>query len=88
MFRFRYLFPLLLAVLTAIITSSVLAAPKKSSVSLNDGREIPQYVLSYASDQNIDVNTAIQRLALQDLAGDLDAELSRNEEDIYAGLWV
>lgn len=86
MFRFRYLFPLLLAVLTAIITSSVLAAPKKSSVSVNGEGEIPQYILSYASDQNIDVDTAIHRLALQDLAGNLDAELSKNEEDTYAGL--
>lgn len=42
MFRFRYLFPLLLAVLTAIITFSVLAAPKKSSVSVNGEGEIPQ----------------------------------------------
>jgi hypothetical protein len=65
-----------------------LAAPKKSSVSVNDGREIPQYILSYASDQNIDVDTAIHRLALQDLAGNLDAELSKNEEDTYAGLWI
>lgn len=88
MFRFRYLLPLLLAVLTAIITSSVLAAPKKSSVSVNEGDEIPKDVISYASDQKIDIDTAIHRLALQNLAGNLDAALSGNEEDTYAGLWV
>jgi hypothetical protein len=88
MFRFRYLLPLLLAVLTEIITSSVLAAPKKSPFSVNEGDEIPKDVISYASDQKIDIDTAIHRLALQNLAGNLDAALSGNEEDTYAGLWV
>jgi hypothetical protein len=88
MFRFRYVFPLLIAVLTAIIASTVMAVSKKSFDSVNDGYEINKDVKEYASDLNIDLDTAIHQLALQELAGNLDAELSRKEADTYAGLWI
>ena len=88
MFRSRYLLPLMMAVLTSIMVSSVLAAPKKSSFSVNVSDYLQKDVISYASDQKIDIDTAIHRLALQNLAGNLDAELSKNEENTYAGLWI
>jgi hypothetical protein len=88
MFRFRFLLPLLMTTLTAIMVSSVLAAPKKSPFSVNKGDEIPKDAISYASDQKIELDTAIYRLALSNLAGNLDAALSGNEEDTYAGLWI
>lgn len=42
----------------------------------------------YASDLDVDLDTAIYRLKLQEIAGELDAELATKEADIYAGLWI
>jgi hypothetical protein len=42
----------------------------------------------YASKFGVDIDTAIHRLMIQDLIGDLDAELSANEASTYAGLWI
>jgi hypothetical protein len=88
MFRFRYVFPLLIAVLIAIIAFTVIAVSKKSFDSVNDGHEIYKDVIEYASDQKIDLETASHQLALQGSVGNLGAELSRKESDSYAGLWI
>ncbi|NQE06398.1 hypothetical protein C5S32_11065 [ANME-1 cluster archaeon GoMg1] len=42
----------------------------------------------YASNMNVSVDEAILRFQLQDIAGDLDAELTTNETETFAGLWI
>jgi len=42
----------------------------------------------YASNNNVSTEEALNRFQLQDIAGELDAELSMNETGTFAGLWV
>src|SRR5665648_159653 len=42
----------------------------------------------YASNNNISTEEALHRFQLQDIAGELDAELSLSEAKTFAGLWV
>ncbi|MCX9012442.1 MAG: PGF-CTERM sorting domain-containing protein [Candidatus Methanoperedens sp.] len=42
----------------------------------------------YASNNNVSTEEALHRFQLQDIAGKLDAELSKNETGTFAGLWV
>jgi hypothetical protein len=65
-----------------------MAASKKSAYLFDDGYNTAKDVEAYASSLNIDLDTAAHQLSLQELAGDLDAELSRKEADTYAGLWI
>jgi hypothetical protein len=65
-----------MAMFTAIIASTVMAASKKTLHSDNDGYGITKDAKEYASYFGIDLDTAIHQLALQELAGNLDAELA------------
>ncbi|MGP8323804.1 MAG: S1 family peptidase [Methanosarcinaceae archaeon] len=42
----------------------------------------------YASNTGVSIDEALRRFQLQDIAGELDAELSMNETGTFAGLWV
>lgn len=42
----------------------------------------------YAADQNISLEEALQRLKLQDLIGELNAELALKEKTTFCGLWI
>lgn len=42
----------------------------------------------YAELHGVTVDEALLRLELQDVTGDLDAELTENEADTFAGLWI
>lgn len=42
----------------------------------------------YASNNNVSTEEALRRFQLQDIAGKLDAELSMNETETFAGLWI
>ncbi len=42
----------------------------------------------YALNNNVSTEEALRRFQLQDIAGKLDAELSKNETGTFAGLWV
>ncbi|CAG0993145.1 MAG: hypothetical protein MPEBLZ_02963 [Candidatus Methanoperedens nitroreducens] len=42
----------------------------------------------YASNNNVSTEEALRRFQLQDIAGKLDGELSKNETGTFAGLWV
>lgn len=42
----------------------------------------------YASNNNINIEEALRRFQLQDIAGKLNAELSTNEAETFAGLWI
>ncbi len=42
----------------------------------------------YASNMGVSLDEALKRFGLQDIAGDLDAELSVKEAETFAGLWL
>lgn len=66
-----------------------MAKSKKPFFSFDNGYEITKKdVEAYASDLKIDLDKAANQLALQELAGNLDAELSLKEAATYAGLWI
>ena len=60
------------------------------SISTNDNEFNPlnRDAKKYASEYEIDLESAIHRLTIQHLAGGLDAELSTQEYKTYAGLWI
>lgn len=43
---------------------------------------------SYATDQGISLDEAIDRLELQGYVGELEVQLTANEKDTFAGLWI
>ncbi|MFZ3383497.1 MAG: S1 family peptidase [Candidatus Methanoperedens sp.] len=54
-----------------------------------DNKDSPLYdVQIYASNNNISTEEALRRFQLQDIAGELNAELSMNETETFAGLWI
>jgi len=42
----------------------------------------------YASDTGVSINESLHRFQLQDIAGELGAELTTNESETFAGLWI
>jgi len=56
--------------------------------SANPAKELLFDAQVYASNMNVSVEEAIFRFQLQDIAGDLDAELTTNETETFAGLWI
>lgn len=86
--RYQYTLFILAVVFIAAIISPDIAVSKKTSVSLNRDQKTLKDVKMYADHQKIDLDTAAYRLALQDLAGNLDAALTKNVSDSYAGLWI
>jgi len=60
----------------------------KSSVLFNDNDPLLWDAQVYASNMGVSLDEAIRRFQLQDIAGDLDAELSMKEAETFAGLWL
>ena len=54
----------------------------------NPAKELLFDAQVYASNMNVSVDEAILRFQLQDIAGELDAELTTNETETFAGLWI
>ena len=54
----------------------------------NPAKELLFDAQVYASNMNVSLEEAILRFQLQDIAGDLDAELTTNETETFAGLWI
>lgn len=55
---------------------------------LTEEEAITRDATFYAEDMGITIDEAIERLELQDDAGRLDARLTENESDTFAGLWI
>ncbi|MFC1878552.1 S1 family peptidase [Chloroflexota bacterium] len=87
MFRFRGR-AYLLVFLTIFITTSVLAATKATPTSIINENPLAMDAKAYADELDVPLDRAIQRLMLQDLVGELDAELAGKEYETYAGLWI
>ncbi len=56
--------------------------------ALNDKDPLLYDAQGYASNNNVSTEEALHRFQLQDIAGKLDAELSKNETITFAGLWI
>ncbi len=87
MFRFRYA-GIFLVVFTIIVTTTAVAATQNIFYSGSEDNAKTHDAKVYASDLEIDLDTAIHQLMLQDLAGNLAAELAVKEVDTFAGLWI
>lgn len=56
--------------------------------ALEDKDPLLQDAQEYASDTGVSTDEALRRFQLQDIAGELGAELSMNEVETFAGLWI
>lgn len=90
MSRFRHLY--ILMVIVMIITVFTAKATAQSSEGMTSeplGEEaLIKDTEEYALAMDISLEEAIQRLSLQDVIGELEAQLTINEQNTYAGLWV
>lgn len=71
---------------TAISTSWGAVAREKPA--LDDKDPLLYDAQVYASNNNVSTEEALRRFQLQDIAGKLGAELSMNETETLAGLWI
>ena len=83
--HFRSIFVTLL-VITVIAAPTIIAGTQ--STHYYDNTPVAQDAKMYAAEYGIDIASAIYRLELQDLAGDLDAKLYEKEAGTFAGLWI
>ena len=54
----------------------------------NPAKELLFDAQVYASNTGVSIDEALHRFQLQDIAGELDAELTTNETETFAGLWI
>lgn len=55
---------------------------------MEDKDPLLQDAQEYASDTGVNIDEALSRFQLQDIAGELGAELRTNEVETFAGLWI
>lgn len=93
---------LLAALLIAVVIVPAIAGEEKTKLTVvnaqgqdSDGKPVLededpllQDAQEYASDTGVNIDEALSRFQLQDIAGDLDAELSTKEVETFAGLWI
>ena len=93
---------LLAALLIAAVTVPVIAGEEETKLTVvndqgqdSDGKPVLkdkdpllQDAQEYASDTGVNIDEALSRFQLQDIAGELDAELSTKEVETFAGLWI
>ena len=93
---FKRLMPFWILVLIIIVIAlismpaALLSAETGDSVSSNEiNKEDSLFCAEiYAKDNGVTVDEALRRFKLQDMAGELNAELSIKEADTLAGLWI
>ncbi len=81
----------LVSVLVLLWTFTVVNAKGQDSdgkSALDDKDALLYDAQGYASNTGVSVEEALRRFQLQDVAGKLDAELSKNETGTFAGLWI
>ena len=87
MFRVHRLYILVLVATVVIVTTVTATTQNIPHIITNDDVLNPD-IMAYAVDLGIDYDTANYQLQIQDIAGDLDAELMVKEGDTFAGLWI
>jgi hypothetical protein len=94
--RFKRLMPFWILVLIIIVIAvicmptAILGAETGDSVSSNEiNKEDSLFCAEiYAKQHGVTVDEAFRRFRLQDVAGELSAELSSKEADTLAGIWI
>jgi len=95
MLRSRGLYRLA-ATLVIFVASAVPALAQRSdgvtegmnSVPLTEEEALARDASSYAADESVSLQEAVRRLQLQEPAGELNAVLTVNERDTFAGAWI
>ena len=84
--KFIFLGAVLVLVFTAVVYAQGQDSSGKSGL---EGKDPLLYdAQGYASNNNVSTEEALRQFQLQDIAGKLDAELSMNETETFAGLWL
>ncbi len=72
-----------------VLLSVIVAIPATGAVAQSGGDDaLRKDAREYASAMGVSLQEAIRRLSLQDAIGKLNVELSTNEGDTFAGLWI
>jgi len=80
--------PVVLVSVLVLLGSFAVVNAQGQDDGTNPAKELLFDAQVYASNMNVSVDEAILRFQLQDIAGDLDAELTTNETETFAGLWI
>jgi hypothetical protein len=86
--RYMLFLAILIALFSTVVGSEITAGSNLKSTPINEESTKIKDVEEYATDQGIDLQTAVNRISLQEIAGNLNAELLKNESETFAGLWV
>lgn len=82
----------LVAMLVMLVASAVPALAQTSGGMspdpLTEEESLAQDARAYAADTGVSLQEAVRRLELQDSAGGLNAALTANERDTFAGAWI
>lgn len=86
---FRYAYVLAVGLIVAIVPMSpAVSQSPGSEVMFGENDPLVQDARWYAEDQGVDLREAVSRLKLQEVSGDLNADLDANESDTFAGMWT
>ncbi len=86
---FQYVCVMVLGLIVAIVPTSPAAPQSPGSEAVFDENDpLVQDARWYAEDQGIELSEAVRRLKLQEISGDLNADLEANEKDTFAGMWT
>jgi hypothetical protein len=80
--------PVLLAVLLVGSVFGGMNTQGNNSSGTPDKKDPIYDAQAYASDTGVNINEALLRFQLQNIAGELDAELTAKEAKTFAGLWI
>ncbi|NJC98085.1 MAG: hypothetical protein FIB03_17415 [Anaerolineae bacterium] len=87
----RSIMVILVLILLMAVSSSRLRAQGMSAspeAQLGEDDALLYDAEIYAKNQGVSVEEALYRFHVQDVAGELDAKLSENEAETFAGLWI
>lgn len=90
MFHLRRIFAVMvmLAILGALTSSSFAQTTEGGNSNYTGDNALIMDAKAYASAMGVDIDEAIRRLQLQDEIGELNLELTNNEGETFAGLWI
>lgn len=86
MFRYLRVTVILCVVLYLPVISIWAQEPAPTPEPFEDTHR--QDVAEYAKTYGVALDEALRRLAFQDMIGDLNHQLTTNEEEAFAGLWI
>lgn len=79
---------MLLVIMALVIVGNTQGQDSDGKPALDNEDPLLYDAQIYASNTGVSIDEALRRFQLQDIAGKLDAELSMNETETFAGLWI